>query len=140
MKACLECGTQFDPGTTRRQYCSLEHSQKARDRRRQPKRSKKTVTGTVIAYLGSGDCTNCRYSGAGRRWAFWWDKFDREDLILETAMLLCSKCWPKFNRVKANQDSSVSTWERWGWMHTNYKVARAIRGFYPYYIGRPKRR
>lgn len=111
MRNCLRCGKEFDPGKTRRRYCTDECSQAARDSRRPRANPELYITAEVITYHGSRQCTNCRSNTAGPRWAFWWDDFDRADKVMETSMLLCYPCRFKFNKVKARQDSRIMRYE-----------------------------
>jgi hypothetical protein len=105
MRSCAEpsCGEEFDPGTTRRRYHTKKCKKKAEHQRLDPE----TPTDRVIAVKGS-NCSNCEYAGPGKRWAFWWEDYDRQEEEMETAMVLCAKCRPPFLRQKATEGARAA--------------------------------
>lgn len=105
---CRHCGSSFQR-RGRRLYCNDKCQKDAENRRAASKRAAKrkanepnTLLGRVTAHLGSRDCTNCQ-STYGQRWAFWYDDADKDEEVMETAMLLCSRCWPLLCRQKSRE-------------------------------------
>jgi len=79
-----DCGKEFEPYRDSQKYCCPNHKQRAYDR----KNHQPTATDLVIASRGRA-CSNCRDERPGQRRAFWWDSWDRYELVMETALLLC---------------------------------------------------
>lgn len=111
IKPCLLCNTEFDPGKTRRRYCSDKCYNRAKNARRA---KPETLKDRLIAYLGSRACTNCRSTTKGPRYVFFWDYYDRQEENLEVGNLLCYPCFFRFNKVRATQDRRFEDYDRAG--------------------------
>lgn len=104
---CPVCGEPFDPQGTRRRYCSKKCKKHVELKLR---KKPETVTDRIVAVKGRR-CSNCRTDHKGQRFVFWWDDYDRADEVVETAMVLCSGCWRRFNRQKAREEGQNLKWE-----------------------------
>jgi hypothetical protein len=56
-------------------------------------------------------CSHCK-SIDGKRWAFFWDDYDREANNLDVALLLCAKSWSRYSGKKLGQEKEMDRQER----------------------------
>lgn len=98
-KSCpAPCGVQFIPTNNRQQY----HFPSCRKRAEYKRLRKATVTDAIIGTRGSRDCTNCKASKVGKRFA--WQGDNRVEV-------LCYKCFRKFNRQRAYEAPRFAGYE-----------------------------